>query len=171
MENRIDSTLQTLKLAGKTALVPYVTIGFPDIKTSEALAATVIDSGADMLELGIPFSDPLADGLTIQKTSFHALKQGMNISTSLKMLQHLRDNGVQTPLIFMGYFNPFLSYGLEKFVGDADRIVGVLAGYGEIGFGVPVGVIGMEFDFGKSLGRELDDPLDVVFRDHGLASA
>ena len=72
-----------------------------------------------MLELGIPFSDPLADGLTIQKTSFLALQQGVNIPTSLGVLGDLRARGVDAPLIFMGYFNPFLRYGLERFVADA----------------------------------------------------
>ena len=119
MENRIDTKLQALKEAGETALVPYVTIGFPDIKSSEALAEAVINSGGDMLELGIPFSDPLADGLTVQKTSFQALKQGVNVHTSLEVLRRLRSKGIEAPLIFMGYFNPFLSYGVERFVGDA----------------------------------------------------
>ena len=119
MENRIDTKLQALKAARQTALVPYVTLGFPDIKTSEALAEAVIDSGGDMLELGIPFSDPLADGLTVQKTSFQALKQGVNVHTSLEVLRRLRDRGIEAPLIFMGYFNPFLSYGVEEFVRDA----------------------------------------------------
>ena len=119
MENRIDTKLRALKEAGETALVPYVTIGFPDIKTSEALAEAVLDSGGNMLELGIPFSDPLADGLTVQKTSFQALKQGVNVHTSLEVIQRLRSKGIEAPLIFMGYFNLFLSYGLERFVGDA----------------------------------------------------
>ena len=117
--NRIDTTMQTLKEAGETALVPFVTIGFPDVKTSEALAEVIIESGGDMLELGVPFSDPLADGPTIQMTSFHALKQGVNVKVALKTLGHLRERGVEAPLIFMGYLNPFIQYGFEQFVRDA----------------------------------------------------
>ena len=119
MVNRIDKKLRALKDSGQTALVPFVTIGFPDISTSEALAEVIMDAGADMLELGIPFSDPLADGPTIQRTSFQALRQGVNLGTSLEVLRRLRTRGVEAPLIFMGYFNPFLRYGLERFVEDA----------------------------------------------------
>ncbi|HHZ62309.1 MAG TPA: tryptophan synthase subunit alpha, partial [Dehalococcoidia bacterium] len=113
MANRIDTTMQRLKNAGKTALVPFVTVGFPDLDTSEALAQTILESGGDMLELGIPFSDPLADGPTIQMTSFRALENGVNLRKSLEMLKRLRDKGVEAPLIFMGYYNPFLRYGIE----------------------------------------------------------
>lgn len=119
MANRIDTTLRALKEAGRTALVPFVTIGFPDVGTSEALAEVIIDSGGDMLELGIPFSDPLADGPTIQKASFKALQEGVNIGISLEVLRRLRRGGIGAPLIFMGYFNPFLRYGLAQFVQDA----------------------------------------------------
>ena len=119
MQNRIDTKLRALRDSGQTALVPFITIGFPDVSTSEALAEVILDSGADMLELGIPFSDPLADGTTIQRTSFQALRQGVNLGTSLEVLRRLRSRGVEAPLIFMGYFNPFLRYGLERFVQDA----------------------------------------------------
>ena len=119
MANRIDIKLQEVKGAGNTALVPFITIGFPDVETSEDLAEVILESGGDMLELGIPFSDPLADGPTIQKTSFHALEHGVNLRSSLAVLGHLRERGVEAPLIFMGYYNPFLRYGVEQFVGDA----------------------------------------------------
>ena len=118
-ENRIDTRLLALKREGVTAVVPFVTIGFPDVKTSEELSQAILDSGGDMLELGIPFSDPLADGPTIQKTSFRALQQGVNVRVSLDMVTRLRARGVQAPLIFMGYFNPFLRYGVERFAQDA----------------------------------------------------
>ena len=119
MANRIDIKLQALKEAGRTALMPFVTIGFPDVKASEGVAETVIDSGGDMLELGIPFSDPIGEGPTIQKTSFRALEQGVNLHVSLELLRRLRGKGVGAPLIFMGYFNPFLRYGVERFAQDA----------------------------------------------------
>ena len=104
---------------GRIVLAPFLTVGYPDVETSEALAETVIDAGADLLELGIPFSDPLAEGVTIQKTSFRALEHGVNVATSLDVVRRLRSKGVETPLIFMAYYNPFLSYGLESFVRDA----------------------------------------------------
>jgi len=118
-KNRIDTTLEALRSAGKTALVPFVTVGFPDIELSEALAEVIAESGADMLELGVPFSDPLADGPTIQMTSFRALQQGVTVRRSLQVLRNLRTKGVEIPLIFMGYFNPFLRYGVEQLVRDA----------------------------------------------------
>ena len=119
MANRIDAKLKALKAAGEPALAPFITVGFPDVETSVALAAAILDSGGDMLELGIPFSDPLADGPTIQKTSFAALKQGVNVAISLDVLRRLRKKGIEAPLIFMGYFNPFLRYGTETFLKDA----------------------------------------------------
>ena len=117
--NRIDSKLAALRKTGNVALVPYITIGFPDVQTSETLAEVIIESGGDMLEMGIPFSDPLADGATIQKTSFQALRHGVNVATALGVLGRLREKGIEAPLIFMGYFNPFLRYGVERFVRDA----------------------------------------------------
>ena len=119
MANRIDRTLREVKASGRTALAPFVTIGFPDVETSEAIVAAVVESGADLMELGVPFSDPLAEGLTVQKTSFQALRQGVDVRTCLGMVQRLRDRGVDAPLILMGYFNPFLRYGLAEFVRDA----------------------------------------------------
>ena len=119
MVNRIDTKLQSLKRAEQTALAPFLTVGFPDIETSELLAEAILESGADMLELGIPFSDPLAEGPTVQKSSFQALKNGVTVRVSLEVLRRLRGKGVNAPLIFMGYFNPFLRYGVEAFIRDA----------------------------------------------------
>ena len=117
--NRIDARLKAIKDAGQTALVPFVTVGFPDVETSEALAEAIIDSGGDMLELGIPFSDPLADGPTIQMTSYKALQQGVTVRIALDLVKRLREKKVDAPLIFMGYYNPYLRYGIESFVRDA----------------------------------------------------
>ncbi len=119
MSNRIDATLSKLREAGQPALVPFVTIGFPDIPTSESLARVILDSGADMLELGVPFSDPLADGPTIQMTSYRALQNGVTLSRCIEAVRNLRDGGVDSPLIFMGYYNPYLRYGLDRFLDDA----------------------------------------------------
>lgn len=117
--NRIDRRFRELSASGRKALVPFVTIGFPDVETSVALADAIIQAGADLVELGIPFSDPLADGPTIQRTSYQALKQGVNLRICLDVLRRLRARWSDAPLVFMGYFNPFLRYGLEKFIHDA----------------------------------------------------
>ena len=121
MPNRIDTTLSRLREIGQPALAPFVTMGFPDIPTSESLACAILESGADMLELGVPFSDPLADGPTIQMTSYRALQNGVTMVACLDTLRNLRDSGVEAPLIFMGYYNPFLRYGLERFLDDASE--------------------------------------------------
>ena len=101
------------------ALAPFITVGFPDVPTSEALARTILESGGDMLELGVPFSDPLADGPTVQMTSYRALQNGVTVRECLDVVRRLRAQGVESPLIFMGYYNPYLSYGPEKFLDDA----------------------------------------------------
>ena len=117
--NRIDRTFQSLKNEGRKALVPFVTVGHPDVETSESLAEVVLSNGGDLLELGVPFSDPLADGPTVQATSQVALENGVTVSVALESVRRLRARGVDAPLIFMGYYNPYLRYGLERFVQDA----------------------------------------------------
>ena len=119
MTNRIDATLATLKSEGRSALAPFVTLGYPDLETSEAMARSILDAGADMLELAIPFSDPIADGPTVQMTSFRALENGTTLRIALDSLRTLRSKGITSPLIFMGYLNPFLSYGIERFAEEA----------------------------------------------------
>ena len=119
MPNRIDTTLGRLRQNGQQALGPFVTIGFPDIPTSEALARVILEAGGDMLELGVPFSDPLADGPTVQMSSYRALQNGVTVSRCIETVKNLRDGGVDAPLVLMGYYNPFLHYGLERFLDDA----------------------------------------------------
>ena len=120
MPNRIDETLRRVRQSGEPALAPFLTVGFPDMETSESLARAVLDAGGDMLELGVPFSDPLADGPTIQMTSYRALRNGASVSRCLDALRRLRESGVDAPLIFMGYYNPYLRYGIERFLADAE---------------------------------------------------
>ncbi len=119
MPNRIDTTLSSLRENGQQALAPFVTVGFPDIPTSEALARSLLESGGDMLELGVPFSDPLADGPTVQMTSYRALQNGVTVARCIQAVKNLRDGGVESPLVLMGYYNPFLRYGLERFLDDS----------------------------------------------------
>jgi tryptophan synthase alpha chain len=136
MANRIDRTLSALKASGTTALAPFVTIGYPDFDGSVRVAKAALEAGGDMLELGVPFSDPLADGPTIQRTSAQALANGITVRKSLDMVGRLRESQVDAPLVLMGYINPFLRYGLEGFVRDAAN-AGKKAGDGADGLIVP----------------------------------
>ena len=119
MENRIDRRFQQVAKEGKSVLVPYLTVGFPELDTSFEIAKAALRSGADILELGIPFSDPLADGPTIQMTSYRALQNNVNLKTALQFVVDLRSHDNTFPLIFMGYYNSFFKYGLSEFLSDA----------------------------------------------------
>jgi len=119
MANRIDETFREAKDSGKIILAPFITVGFPNVAKSEAIASAVLKAGADLIELGVPFSDPLAEGPTIQKTSFLALQQGVTVQTCLDVVKRLRKQGLESPMILMGYFNPYLHFGLARFAKDA----------------------------------------------------
>jgi len=99
-----------------TALIPYVTVGYPSIEATLKVVPLLAGSGCDIVELGIPFSDPLADGATIQKASFRALQNGVTPELCLEAAKELSQK-VDIPLVFMTYFNPVFSYGLEEFCG------------------------------------------------------
>jgi tryptophan synthase alpha chain len=99
---------------GNKALIAYITVGYPDIKATPKIAATLADNGCDIIELGIPFSDPLADGATIQKASYKALQQGTTPQVCLDVASQLRQK-TSIPLVFMTYYNPVLNFGLEAF--------------------------------------------------------
>ncbi len=99
---------------GYKALIAYITAGYPDIEATVKIAATLADNGCDIIELGIPFSDPLADGATIQKASYTALQQGTTPQVCLDIAGQLRRK-ISTPLVFMTYYNPVLNFGLENF--------------------------------------------------------
>lgn len=114
----------------RAALMPYFTLGFPDQETSLEIVQAIASAGADLIELGIPFSDPLADGPTIQHSTQIALEQGMTLQRCLEMTAELRQRGVSQPLLLMGYYNPILAYGVQRFVEQA-------AASGADGFIVP----------------------------------
>ncbi len=103
------------------ALMPYFTLGYPDAETSLACIEACVEAGADLIELGVPFSDPLADGPTIQYSAQRALENGITLARCLEMTTELRRRGVGVPLVLMGYFNPILSYGVLRFVQDASE--------------------------------------------------
>jgi tryptophan synthase alpha chain len=95
---------------GRAALMPYLTLGYPTPHLSLELVEAAVAGGADLVEMGIPFSDPLADGLTIQRATHLALQQGMTVARCLEMAAELRARGVEVPLLFMGYLNPILAF-------------------------------------------------------------
>ncbi len=118
---RIEAVFQQLQARGEKALIPFITAGDPDLKTTRALALEVASRGADLLELGIPFSDPLADGPTIQASSTRAIKGGVHLADALELAGQLRRQS-DLPLILMGYYNPVLQYGLERTAKEAARL-------------------------------------------------
>jgi tryptophan synthase alpha chain len=117
--SRIAETFARLKSEGRTALMPYLMTGFPERDSALELAPALEAAGADLFELGVPFSDPLADGATVQRASERALANGVRLPFCLETAAALRARGVTAPLVLMGYFNPFLQYGLERFAADA----------------------------------------------------
>jgi len=100
--------------ANHTAFIPYITVGYPSVETTLKVVPLLASSGCDIIELGIPFSDPLADGATIQRASYEALRQGVTPKVCLGVAQELRRQ-VEIPLVFMTYYNPVLKFGLEQF--------------------------------------------------------
>jgi tryptophan synthase alpha chain len=104
---------------GRTALIPYLTAGYPTPDETLGLMRAYARAGADVIELGVPFSDPVADGPTIQRSSQKALEQGVNITWCLDVLRKFRAEGFDTAVVIFSYLNPVVNYGWEKFIGDA----------------------------------------------------
>ncbi len=119
MATRIDTTFAALAKAARPALVPFVTAGDPDLATSEAILTALPAAGADIIELGMPFSDPMADGPAIQASSIRALKAGQTMVKTLAMVERFRQRDTDTPIVLMGYFNPIYIYGVDRFIADA----------------------------------------------------
>ena len=121
--NRIQATLAALKAQGRTALIPYVTAGFPYANITPDLMHAMVGAGADIIELGVPFSDPMADGPVIQKAGEKALSLGIGMSQVLNMVKAFRSKDKATPVVLMGYANPIERYdgkhGIDAFVRDA----------------------------------------------------
>ena len=117
--SRISNRFEKLKAEGKKGLVTFVTAGDPDVETSQSVLETLASSGADFVEIGMPFTDPMADGPAIQASSLRALDKGMSLNGVLQLLKNFRGHDDETPVILMGYFNPIYKYGCEDFVADA----------------------------------------------------
>jgi len=116
---RIDTRFAELKKQGRAAFVTYVMAGDPDPVTSLEIVKALSKSGADVIELGIPFTDPMADGPSIQAAGLRALKVGMTLKKTLGLVRDFRKDDNATPLVLMGYYNPIYIYGVDKFLADA----------------------------------------------------
>jgi tryptophan synthase alpha chain len=119
MTTRIDARFAALKEEGRAGLVTFTMAGDPDLATSLAILESLPRAGADVIELGMPFSDPMSDGPTIQAAGQRALKQGQTLAKTLDTVRAFRKGDDATPLVLMGYFNPIYVYGVDRFLKDA----------------------------------------------------
>lgn len=119
MTTRIDQTFAALKAEGRTALVTYMMAGDPNYETALEIMKVLPQAGSDIIELGMPFSDPMADGPAIQAASLRALKNGQTLQKTINMLQEFRKGDTTTPVVMMGYYNPIYIYGVERFLQNA----------------------------------------------------
>jgi tryptophan synthase alpha chain len=117
--SRIAGRFAELKKAGRKAFVPFISAGDPDFETSLAILEKLPGAGADLIELGMPFSDPMADGPAVQASSLRALKSGANMGRTLELVKKFRKTDGKTPIVLMGYFNPIHAYGTARFTRDA----------------------------------------------------
>ena len=119
-ETRIGRRFSALMEEGRSGLITFLTAGDPDPDTALNILKGLPEAGADLIEIGVPFSDPMADGPAIQASSLRAIKAGMTLAKTLSAVQSFRMNDDDTPVILMGYYNPIYSYGVDKFIKDAD---------------------------------------------------
>lgn len=147
---RIEAVFGRARAERRAALMPYLTLGFPTPEESTALVEQVVAAGADLLEMGVPYSDPIADGPVLQRAMEVALQHGVTLARCLDMVRSVRQRGVRVPLVLMGYFNPILAYGERDFCRDCCQV-------GVDGLIVP--------DLPPEEGKELED----ACRAHGLA--
>jgi tryptophan synthase alpha chain len=117
--SRIERRFAQLKQEGRAGLVIFLTAGDPDPDTSFALLSSLAEAGADLIEIGMPFSDPMADGPSVQAAGQRALKAGTTLRGTLAMVRRLRERDPDTPVVLMGYYNPIYRYGAERFAKDA----------------------------------------------------
>jgi len=119
MSTRIETRFAALKKEGRAALVTFTMAGDPDYDTSLAIAKALPEAGADIIELGMPFTDPMADGPAIQAAGLRALKSGQRMTKTLAMVREFRKGDNETPIVLMGYYNPIYVYGNDRFLADA----------------------------------------------------
>ena len=118
-ETRIDKRFASLRSAGRAGLVTFITAGDPDHETSFEILRGLPAAGADLIELGMPFSDPMADGPSIQAAGLQALRNGASQIRTLELVRRFRKHDTDTPIILMGYYNPIYRYGVDRFITDA----------------------------------------------------
>src|ERR1700691_1575316 len=119
MTSRIDARFQALRAARRAGLVAFVMAGDPDPETSLAIVEALPAAGADVIDLGMPFTDPMADGPAIQAAGLRALRAGQTMRKTLALARKFRDSDADTPVVLMGYYNPIYVYGVETFLADA----------------------------------------------------
>ncbi|WP_315723088.1 MULTISPECIES: tryptophan synthase subunit alpha [unclassified Bradyrhizobium] len=119
MTTRMDARFAQLKKEGRSAFVTFVMGGDPDPETSLAIVKALPQAGADIIEIGMPFTDPMADGPSIQAAGLRALKAGMTLKKTLGLVRSFRESDADTPIVLMGYYNPIYIYGVDKFLDDA----------------------------------------------------
>jgi tryptophan synthase alpha chain len=119
MTTRIDARFAELKKEGRSAFITFVMAGAPDPATSLEILKALSNAGSDLIEIGMPFTDPMADGPAIQAAGLRALKAGMSLKKTLAMVREFRKDNDATPLVLMGYYNPIYIYGVDKFLADA----------------------------------------------------
>ncbi len=124
MTTRIDARFAGLKREGRAAFITFLMAGDPDIDTSLAIIKALPKAGADVIEIGMPFTDPMADGPAIQASGLRALKAGMTLKKTLALVRDFRVDDDATPIVLMGYYNPIYIYGVDKFIADA-KIAGI----------------------------------------------
>ncbi len=149
MKTRIDTRFEQLKVEGRPGLVTFIMAGDPNMETSQEILNGLPKAGADLIEIGMPFSDPMADGPSIQLAGQRALKGGQTLAKTLAMVAEFRKSESDTPIILMGYYNPIYIYGNEKFLKDASD----------------AGVDGLII---VDLPPEADDELCIPAMDHGI---
>lgn len=118
-KTRIDARFAALKAEGRAAFIPYVMAGDPDAATALAILKGLPEAGADLIEVGFPFSDPMAEGPPIQRAAQRALAKGMTLKGTLELIRAFRDADQVTPVILMGYLNPLVTWGFDAFARDA----------------------------------------------------
>src|ERR1035441_4674301 len=119
MTTRIDRRFTSLKQEGRAALVTFIMAGDPDYESSLAILKALPNAGADLIELGMPFTDPMADGPAIQAAGLRALAGGQNMIKTLQLVREFRKSDDATPIVLMGYYNPIYIYGVDRFLVDA----------------------------------------------------
>src|SRR6185312_4050458 len=119
MTTRIETRFVALKKEGRAALVTFLMAGDPDLKTSLAIIKSLPKAGADVIEIGMPFTDPMADGPAIQAAGVRALAAGQDMKKTLGLVRDFRAGDNATPIVLMGYYNPIYIYGVDKFLADA----------------------------------------------------